>query len=129
MVLIILLLIYCKVISLIVYPKYQIFHVDDRIDYIISSGGIIKDKNSLNVITAEFSDIYYFKDFKHNLEEPLCIQLINFHTPGCLAFKNASINEYDITILNYENYYYCDNCNMNNPKNLRSKKKNMKEVL
>ena len=122
MLLLILLLIYCRVISLIVYPKYQIFHVDDRIDYIISSWGIIKEKNSLNMISAEFSDIYYFKDFKHNLEEPLCIQLINYHTPGCLAFKNASINEYDITILNYENYYYCDNCNMNNPKKFEVKK-------
>ena len=39
----------------------------------------------------------------------------NIQIPRHFAFKYASINEYDITIIDYENYYFCDNRNMNTP--------------
>ena len=51
------------------------------------------------------------------MEKPLFIQFVNVGNPGHFTFKYASINEYDITIIDYEKYYFCDNCNMNTPKN------------
>ena len=64
---------------------------------------------------------FYFNDIKHDLEKELCIQLINLLSLGSLAFKYAYINEYDITILNFENFYHCDNCNLNTEKRFQTK--------
>ena len=107
-------LLYNKAFSIIAYFKIQIFNVDDYIDYITSSEGNFAPTNPIK--SYNIDHIYNFNEIKHNLKMPLCIQLVNILEPGFFAFKYASINEYDITILNYENYYYCNNCNVNTPK-------------
>ena len=43
--------------------------------------------------------------------------MVNLRGAGGFSFNYASVNEYDITILNkYEYYYFCNNCNINVPK-------------
>ncbi len=112
MIIYILFILEIKALSLIIYAKYQITNVDNYLDCIISSEGIIQPLNPSKIIYST----YYFEDIKHDLTKSLCIQIINYGQPGFLSFKYASINEYDITIINYENYYYCDNCNLNTKK-------------
>ena len=107
-------LLYNKTFSIIVYFKFQIFNVDDYIDNIISSEGTFTPTNPIKYYNLDHT--FNFNEIKHNLKKPLCIQLVNIYQPGYFAFKYASINEYDITVINYENYYYCDNCNRNTPK-------------
>ena len=36
-----------------------------------------------------------------------------------LLKKYLFINEYDITIINYEDFYYCNDCNLDTEKNLK----------
>ena len=127
MIIYILFILEIKALSLIIYAKYQIAYVDDYIDYIISSEGIIQLLNQ----TKKLHSTYYFKDVKHDLIKSLCIQIINYAYEGHFAFKYASINEYDITIINYENYYYCDNCNLNTTKkfNISDQKYNGSSII
>ena len=100
--------------SLIVYFKFQISCADDYLDSIISSEGIVEPINPAHTFHSErdYHYIYYFNDIKHNLEKEICVQLIDKCIWGFFAFVNVQINEYDITILNYENYYHCNNCNL-----------------
>ena len=109
-------LMYFKVSLLIVYAKYQIFYTDDRIDYIMSSEGIIKTLNPRTTAAKDPSYTFSFHDILHNFQKPLCLQFINYYQKGNFAFKSASINEYDITIIKYEDFYYCNNCNLNTEK-------------
>ena len=108
----------CNISSITIYFKCQLFYVDDCIDYISSSEGNTYPTNPnyqfLHEHTAYYT--YYFPDIKHNLTNELCIHLINYYTIGGLAFKYASINEYDITILKYEDFYHCEDCNINSEK-------------
>ena len=128
MILVIFFLLYVKSFSLIIYAKYQFFYVYHYIDCIISSEGIIKPINPSPTCSLEREGgkdyIFYFKTIQHNLEKSLCLQFVNFHINGGFAFKYASINEYNITEINYEDYYYCNNCNMNTPKKFKVEKKN-----
>ena len=45
----------------------------------------------------------------------------NCKSIGGFAFKYASINEYDITVLNYQNFYHCTGCNINTAKGFATK--------
>ena len=110
----ILLLLEIESLSLIIYAKFQIFYCTHYIDYIISSEGIIRpiNPNTLCRLNRDDNYTFYFNDIKHNLEKPLCLQFVNFHNYNYFSFKYASINEYDIKIINYEDYYYCNNCNI-----------------
>ena len=50
---------------------YEIFHVDDSIDY-ISSEGISKTLNPIFSSHKNPSYTFKFNDILHNLKEPLC---------------------------------------------------------
>ena len=97
------------------YANFHIFCVDDYVTNINYSGGIIDPLNPDHSIKSiENNDyIYHFSEFKHNFKEYICINFVNVLTPGCFSFYDANINEYDITLLNYTNFYICNGCNMN----------------
>ena len=57
--------------------------------------------------------VYHFSEFKHNFKEYICINFVNVHTPGGFSFYDANINEYNIILLNYTNFFICNGCNMN----------------
>ena len=99
---------------LTVYIKYELFYADEYVESIISSEKVFSPINPrIGLFNNEEQYTYQFDVIKQNLDNPLCIQLVNLKGSGYLAFKSAYINEYDIKILNYENYYYCNNCNIN----------------
>ena len=112
-------LLYIKTFLLIIYAKYEIFHVDDSIDYIISSEGISKTLNPIYSSWDNPSYTFKFNDILHNLKEPLCLHFFNCCRPGHFAFKKVYINEYDITIINYEDFYYCNECNLDTEKKFK----------
>ena len=118
-------IIFAKTFSLIIYLQCQLFYVDDYIDYIISSEGSFTPLNpSHTFITRRNGDYTFnFTIIKHNFTKPLCYQIINMLKDGFFAFKYATINEYEITKINYENYYYYDNCNTNTPKKFKTTSK------
>ena len=111
-------LIIVKTFSLFAYFKFDIFYVDDYIDCIVSSEGIIYPINPHKSGKSEREESYTFQFnyIKHNLKNPLCIRLVILITYGYFYFKNAFVNEYDITVINYKNYYYCNDCYMNKAK-------------
>lgn len=47
---------------------------------------------------------------------------VNLLKKGYFVFKYATINEYDITIVDYEKYYFCNNCNINTAKKFKTSK-------
>ena len=102
------------------YFKLEINCANDYPDYLITSEGIIPPTNPNPIGHKYRTNYYYIFEFpllKHNFSFPLCIQMVNIRGKGGFAFNKASINEYDITIINYEDYYYCSNCNLNVEKN------------
>ena len=115
-------LLFAKSFSLIVYFKYQLFYVDDYVDYISSSEGNFTPTNPKHnkYTDRELSYAFNFNDIKHNFDKPLCIYLVNLLQVGCFAFKYATINEYDIRVIDYEKYYYCNNCNINTQKKFKT---------
>ena len=95
---------------------YQINCANDYPLYVISSEGNIPPKNPLEVChkyrtPEEMYHIYNFEKVKQNLEEKICIYMVNCRGAGNFAFQYVSINEYIITIVDYENWYSCDDCN------------------
>ena len=103
--------------SLFAYFKYEISCANDYVDYVISSEGIIPPINP-NPISHKYRDYYYTYKFSyiiHDTEKPICIQLVNLRGKGGFAFTHASINEYNIKTINYEDFYYCNNCNATGP--------------
>ena len=105
--------------SFIAYFRCEIFCADDYLDYITSSNGNILPQIENHNFYA-YRDIYFVYNFTqilHNFDQPICIHLVNIVGVGKLAFKYASINEYDITVLNYEDFYSCKECiDPNGPK-------------
>ena len=97
------------------YFTFEFFCVDDTIDRIKYSGGEIKPYNPQTVILLDINYIFYFPELKHSLNENLCIYLYNIRYPGFFACKKALVNEYDITEIEYENFWECSNCNINSP--------------
>ena len=102
--------------SFIAYFQLEIGCINDYPREVTTSEGIF---NPINPTTQWSVDrdkiapnyIFYFPLMKHNFENPICIGMINLCCAGVFAFNKACINEYDITILNYEDYYYCQYCN------------------
>jgi len=106
------LFLFTKIASFIAYFGCEIFCVDDYIDYITSSNGNILPQIE-NHEFFHLRDIYFvfnFTQILHNFDQPICIHLVNYMSYGQLAFKYVSINEYDITVLNYEDFYSCNEC-------------------
>ena len=95
------------------YFKCEIFCANDYVDYIISSNGNIlpQIQNNISHRDTDTNFVYNFTQILHNFDQQICIHLVNLRGKGGLAFKNVSINEYDITLLNYENFYSCSDCN------------------
>ena len=101
--------------SQIIYLKCEIDCGNDYPDYITSSEGKYQPLNP-NYILCEkrgFNYIFKFDIIKHNLKEPLCIKYVNLGGYGNFAFNYLSINEYIITNIDYQKYFFCDNCNAN----------------
>ena len=99
--------------SFIAYFKLEINCINDYPKDVITSERIVEPINQNTIPEGERDRyyIYYFPLMKHNFTNPICIQMFNYYRFGFFAFNKACINEYDITILNYEDYYYCDTCN------------------
>ena len=109
-----------NIVSFTAYFTCEIFCANDYADYITSSNGDILP-NIQNNVSQRDRDIYFVYNFTqilHNFDQQICIHLVNLRGKGGLAFKKVSINEYDITILNYEDFYSCNDCNdASGPKN------------
>ena len=102
--------------SQIIYLKCEIDCGNDYPDYITSSEGKYQPLNPNYLIcgTRGTNYIFMFDIIKHNLKEPLCIKYVNLYSAGGFAFNYLSINEYIITNIDYNNYFFCNNCNANN---------------
>ena len=88
------------------YFDFKLVWVDNYVRYINSSEGIIYEKYKSNLNFPTF----IFENVKQDLEKKICIYFYNGWGPSSFAFEDASINEYSITIVDYENWYSCDNC-------------------
>ena len=113
------LFLFTNIVSFTAYFRCEIFCANDFVDYITSSNGDILPKIQSNTShrDRDYYFVYNFTQILHNFDQQLCIHLGNIRGKGGLAFKNASINEYDITILNYEDFYSCNDCvDPNGPK-------------
>ena len=93
------------------YFDFKFICVDNYLNYINSSEGIIKTTSPYKQCDYPISYIYDFVKIKHYLDKKFCIYFFNCWGPGNFAFEYASINEYIITIVDYENWYSCDDCN------------------
>ena len=104
-----------------IFSKYAYFDcqincANDYPQYIISSEGNLKPKNPLEVChkyrTGEnLYHIYNFEKIKQNLQKKICIYMVNCRGAGNFAFQYVSMNEYIITIVDYENWFSCNDCN------------------
>ena len=100
----------------IAYLKYEFTCVNNFPNYIISSEDKYKANNDKNYDGDEFF-IFKFNEIHHDIEKELCLSWRNKGGIGYFAFYYASINEYDITILNdYYYYYYCKDCKVDGKK-------------
>ena len=105
-----------SIISNYAYFDCQINCANDYPLYIIDPEENIKPKNPLEVChkyrtVYDLYHIYNFEKVKRNLEEKICIYWVNCRGAGNFAFQYVSINEYIITVVDYENWYSCDDCN------------------
>ena len=104
-----------KIFSKYAYFDIKLACVDDFVKYIISSEGIFYPKNPIE--RFDMNHIYDFDIFKQDLDKKICIGFYNFHiNEAFFSFQYASINEYIITKVNYENWYSCDDCDYKNNK-------------
>ena len=111
----ILLLLITKISSFIGYCKFQITCGNDYPDYIISSQGNIPpiNQNKNEHSNRDYHYVFKFNDITHNFDQEICVRFVNLAGIGGFAFKTFSINEYDISLIKYENYFHCDNCKEN----------------
>ena len=113
------LFLFINIASFTAYFRCEIFCANDYVDYITSSNGDILPKIQSNTShrDRDYYFVYNFTQILHNFDQQICIHLGNIRGKGGLAFKSASINEYDITLLNYEEFYTCNDCvDPNGPK-------------
>ena len=114
---IVLLFLYQYCFSLIAYFKIEIFCANDYPTSIISSEGNYPTLNPQEKFHLEregdFDYIFIFNEIKHNIENPLCIKFSGVDNCNSFSFYNSTINEYDITILNFTDFYYCNDCYFN----------------
>ena len=105
------------------YFDIQIYHATDSPKYIISSEGIFYPKNPNEICNKDGRDlhhIYHFEKIKQDLQKKICIYMLTCQIPSYFTFVYASINEYIITYVDYENWYCFDDCNSNKNKILIS---------
>jgi len=111
---IVLLFLYHNSYSLIAYLNIEIFCANDYPTSIISSEGNYPPKNPCTLLFTQrdggLDYVFEFDEIKHNIEKSLCIKLAGLDEINWFSFYKATINEYDITILNFENFYYCNDC-------------------
>ena len=95
----------------IVYFEFQFNCLSNTINKIqYSGGGEISPLNPAQ--NPDLGYTLYFSHIKHNLNESLCIYVEkNNLNKGSFAFKKAFLNEYDISELNFSNFWECRNCN------------------
>ena len=98
------------------YVNIKLFCVDNSVTYINYSGGTIEPINPKDPYsTLSYVDnnyIFYFPELMHNFKDYICINIVNLCWPGGFSFYGANINEYNITILNYTNFFICKGCNI-----------------
>ena len=100
--------------SIYAYFDIQIFHANDSPKYIISSEGIFYPKYPNEICFKDgrnLHHIYNFDKIKQDLEKKICIYMLTCQIPGYFNFIYASINEYIITLVDYENWYCFNDCN------------------
>ena len=109
---------FTNIVSFTAYFTSEIFCANDFVDYITSSNGDILPQRQSNTSHRyrDYHFVYNFTHILHNFDQQICIHLVNLRGKGGLAFKNVSINEYDITLVNYEDFYSCNECNDAGPK-------------
>ena len=102
--------------QLTVYFTFEFFCVDNNLDRIKYTGGEIEPNNPRDPFKLHDNNyVYYFPQLKHNLNESLCIYIFNYGGPAHFSFKKALLNEYDISEIEYRNFWECSNCNINSP--------------
>ena len=101
--------------SQIFYLKCEFNCGNDYPDYITSSEGKYRPLNPNYLSNGKRGYYYIFKFdiIKHNLKKPLCIQYVNLGGSGGFAFNYLSINEYILTNIDFQKYFFCNNCNAN----------------
>jgi len=117
---IVLFFLYRNIFSLIAYFKIEIFCANDYPTFIISSEDNYPTLNPqedkvFSQRDRELYYIFYFNEIKHNIEnieKPLCIKMVGLDYINWFSFYNSTINEYDITILNFSDFYYCNDCSI-----------------
>ena len=105
-----------NILTFFAYFQLEMDCGNDYPEYIITSEGNIQPMNLDTTWGGNRSSnyLFYFPIMKHNFSNPICIKWFNYGSVGSFAFNKAFINEYDITIVNYEDYYFCNDCNVNN---------------
>ena len=95
---------------------------NDYPDYIISSEGKFEPNNPYKIWNPDIRENYIF-DFniiKHNIDKELCIKWVNLRSWGEFVFNSFLVNEYDITDVRYEDFFFCEKCNANTGKGFHS---------
>ena len=101
-----------KILSLTVYFEYHITNVDDKIIDIESSEGKFYPITEGHHAPGD-NFIFIIPKIKHNLLKPLCIHNKELTPPNYFSFLKVTLNEYDITFLPVEKFYFCNDCQMN----------------
>ena len=94
-----------EIFSKYAYFDFKLTCLDDYAKYINSSEGIIYPKNPYEIPFGGRNNYYYIYNFekvKQDLEKKICIYIVNYVNPSFFAFEYASINEYIITLVDYE---------------------------
>ena len=94
------------ILSLTVYLEYEITNVDNDILSIESSEDIFYPVSAgPHQVGDDFT--FIIPRIKHNLLKPLCILSWDWGEDHYYSFKKVTLNEYDITFLPVEKYYFC----------------------
>ena len=96
------------------YFDFKLTCLDNYVKYINSSEGSFYPKNPYEICNyLVLNYIYNFEKIKQDLDKKICLYIVNCWGPGHFSFDYASVNEYIITNVDYENWYSCDNCDYN----------------
>ena len=99
------------------YFKITFNCINDYPDYIISSEESVVPNNPFKELKPDNSKyIYDFNIIKHNIDKELCIKWYNIQGHGEFAFESFFVNEYDFSKVKYEDFFSCNNCNLNKEK-------------
>ena len=104
---------FCISYQSIVYFEFQFNCLSNTINKIKYSEGEISPLNPAQNPNLDYT--LYFSHIKHKLNESLCINVEkNNLNKGSFAFKKAFLNEYDISELDFANFWECPNCSPTN---------------